>query len=601
MGKEIYKAVANLPEELVTPEIAAAAIAEGKIELLDYLPHKYLTGEVVVAIIEKNADPYSWRGFSLSSLPENIRTKEVCEFAVKKDDSNIEAVPVALRSAKMLSKLLNTTKRNIRYLHLFPAEVWTVELALAGVRDVYLETITNYGPRGGYHGTSTKTHVKRVQILLSYVPQEIKTKEFYMGLFNLKIRREDIGILTPDRYKTKAYYLNVAATEFELVPKKFYDYDIFTVAIENKKISFETPAYYSYYNKPTVEQQVVKENHKQLMVAVFAVMDDAMADKVIEANPSDFDNLPNNFQTPERLINAIGKCERSIVMINYDMRPELFTVEVCQAYIRKNGDLPKFPETIWTDDFVQYCVEHGHSLKWFEQMPKHLQTKEMVAAVVKDRPWSVQYARQELISLEQAIELYRSDRSYKEHIPKFYLTDFTDETGLDEQFFGGEVSFAQLRELRKQYTYCRLGTAYLSIHADSQYAAPNIITMTRRSPRSFRPEVVFRQTVSTFHTTWLEKMIADFDPSFVKPSVGKTLKPYQVNGYFSLKKVGSEYGADIYANILLGEQMYFATMIEGEVVRYGSLDKVKEELKEFHTESIDFGIPVSSAGLQVAI
>ena len=144
--KEIYKAVANLPEELITPEIAAAAITEGKIELLDYLPHRYLTGEVVVSIIEKNADSYSWRGFNLSSLPEEIRTKEVCEFAVKKDDSNIEAVPTGLRSKTMLKRLLNTTKRNIKYLHLFPAEVWTMELALEGVQNIYSETTSNYGP-----------------------------------------------------------------------------------------------------------------------------------------------------------------------------------------------------------------------------------------------------------------------------------------------------------------------------------------------------------------------------------------------------------------------------------------------------------------------
>lgn len=601
MGKEIYKAVANLPEELITPEIATAAISEGKIELLDYLPHRYLTGEVVVAIIEKNADPYSWRGFSLSSLPENIRTKEVCEFAVKKDDSNIEAVPVALRSAKMLSKLLNTTKRNIRYLHLFPAEVWTVELVLAGVRDVYLETITNYGPRGGNHGTSTKTHVKRVQILLSYVPNEIKTKEFYMSLFNLKIKREDIGILTPDRYKTKAYYLKVAATEFELVPKKFYDYDIFTIAIENKKISFDAPSYHSYYNKPTSEQQAVKENHKQLMEAIFAVMDDAMADKVIEVDPDNFKRVPEQFQTPERLIHVIEKCDRNVVKICRDTHPELFTLEVCQAYIRKNCELPKLPETIWTNDFVRYCEQYGTSLEWFEQIPKQLQTKQHVASIVKKSPWDIRYARPELISPEQAVELYRSDRNYKEYIPKHYLQDFMDDTGLDEKFYGGEVSFAQLREDKKQYTYCRLGTTYISIHADSSYTTPNIITVTRRSPRSFRPEVVFRQEVSTFHTTWLEKMIADYDPSFVKPTVSKTLKPYQVNSYFSLKKVGSEYGADIYANVLLGEQVYFSAMIDGEVVRYNSLERVKEELKEFHTESIDFGIPVSSAGLQVAI
>lgn len=597
MGKEIYKAVANLPEELITPEIAAAAIKEGNIELLDYLPHKYLSGEVVVGIIEKNANSYSWHGFNLSSLPEEIRTKEVCEFAVKKDDSNIVAVPAELRNATMLAKLLSGLKRNIKYLHLFPIEVWTMELALAGVKDIYSETTSNYGPRGGHHGYSTKTDVKRVQIFLSYVPNHIKNKEFYQGLFNLKMKREDIGILTPDRYKTKAYYLNVVATEFELVPKHFYDYDIFTVAIENRKISFDAPSYYSYYNKPTSEQQAAKENHKQLMEAVFAVMDDTMADKIVEAAPHDFKKLPEKFQTPERLIDAIEKCDRDVIMINRESRPELFTLEVCRAYIRKNCTIPQLPDSLWTADFVEYCQQYGTDFRWFDQLPKHFQTKEMVVAVLDNRKWDVRHVRPDLISPEQATELYRSDSNYKEYIPKQYLQDFTDETGLDEQFFGGEVSFVDFREDKKQYTYCRLGTSYLAIHADGRYNMPNIITMTRRTPRSFRPEVVFRQEVSTYHTTWLEKMIADYDPSFVKPTVSKALKPYQENGYFSLTKVGTEYGADIYANVLLGEQVYFATMIEGEVIRYDSLDKVKEELKEFHTDSVDFGTPVLATAI----
>ena len=99
----IYEAVNNLPEALITPEIAQAAIEEGKLALLDCLPHKYLTGDVVVSIIQKNSD--SWRGFKLSSLPQDLRTKEVCEFAVDKDSDNITDVPKEYLSSTMLMKL----------------------------------------------------------------------------------------------------------------------------------------------------------------------------------------------------------------------------------------------------------------------------------------------------------------------------------------------------------------------------------------------------------------------------------------------------------------------------------------------------------------
>ena len=96
-------------------------------------------------------------------------------------------------------------------------------------------------------------------------------------------------------------------------------------------------------------------------------------------------------------------------------------------------------------------------------------------------------------------------------------------------------------------------------------------------------------------------MIADYDASFVKPTVSKTLKPYQYNGYYGIEKVDTYNGAAIYASVLLGEQVYFSTMIDGEVVCCNSLKQAKEALKEFYTEKVEFGTPVSEAGLQVAI
>lgn len=100
----ICKAIANLPEELVTPEIATAGIEEANIELLDHLPHKYLTGAVILNIINKNEKSYSWQSFSLSRIPEELRTQEVCDFAVNKDIDNFSHVPANCRTSDMLKK-----------------------------------------------------------------------------------------------------------------------------------------------------------------------------------------------------------------------------------------------------------------------------------------------------------------------------------------------------------------------------------------------------------------------------------------------------------------------------------------------------------------
>ena len=116
---DICKAIANLPEELITPEIAAAGIEEGDIGLLDYLPHKYLTGEVILAIINKNEKSYSWQSFSLSRIPVQLRLQEVCDFAVNKDISNFSDVPVDNRTQDMLKRMVCDMDKGIKYLNMF--------------------------------------------------------------------------------------------------------------------------------------------------------------------------------------------------------------------------------------------------------------------------------------------------------------------------------------------------------------------------------------------------------------------------------------------------------------------------------------------------
>ena len=96
-------------------------------------------------------------------------------------------------------------------------------------------------------------------------------------------------------------------------------------------------------------------------------------------------------------------------------------------------------------------------------------------------------------------------------------------------------------------------------------------------------------------------MIADYDASFVKPTVSKALKPYQYNGYYAVEKVDTYNDVAIYASVLFGEQVYFSTMIDGELACCNSLEKAKEALKEFYSEKIDFGTPVLDAEIRVAI
>lgn len=577
MSKQIYKAVANLPEELIIQEIAEAAIDEANIELLDTLPHKYLTGDIILQIIEKNSGGYRWDKFDLSNIPENLRTKQVCEFAVTKDTDNITFVPIEHISSAMLSSMVRQAEPNMRFLHLFPETLWTAEQVYVAIRDVYSHTYTKYGPRGGYHGNATSYHIDKVQIFLSYVPKRIKNEKFYVSLFDTNLSVEDILLITPDKYKREDFYNRVAAVKFDLVPIKFYSYDTFISALRKNKISFEPP--YSYRGDNLRE----REQHKELMQKLFTMMDKTMADVVIDVMPDKFLSLPRKFQSESRLIKAIENHKNyEPLLINIESHSQMFTTAVCKVYIRTKKKIPTFPLYIWTAEFVQYCLENGNQYYWVEKMPKELQTQEIVDVILAETPYNIKHIHPEFVSLEVAQKIYRDDKSSRQYIPKHYFDDFKNETGLEEEFFGGEVALSTLRNTRSNYSYCRLGHNILAFIDDSGYNNRSYkLRLMRRTPGAFRPVQIFERQIETFHTTWLEKIIADNDASFKKPApYGRKEKPYVYNPYYALKKVEEYEGAMIYSNSLLGERVFYSTVTANrEICFNSSLEDIKKTIK----------------------
>lgn len=561
---DICKAIANLPEELVTPEIATAGIEEGKIELLDHLPHKYLTGAVTLNLINKNEKSYSWQTFSLSRIPEELRTQEVCDFAVNKDIDNFSYVPANCRTSDMLKKMVSDVDKGIKYLHLFSETLWDTTLVYAGINDAYSCHTQSYRYRGGYH-TSGTNDIKMVQVFLTFVPTTIKTRKFYEGLFvNTKLSPEHIDLLTPLKYKRRSYYMQMATRKFSLIPQKQYSYEIFMAAMtENSRTSVDD--LFSEQIKPHL----------------FACLDNTIADHIVTASAEHFKKLPNDFHTSERLERAIDSFSShygyNLVDSTYQ---HLFTESVCQAFIRKNRHCPEFPKHIWTPAFVEYCLQHGPSFYWFEQMPKHLQTPDIVYKAIKKNTGCLAYARPELISLEQAQELFRLSEYTHKYIPEHFYTEFTEQTGLPKEFFGGETSFHSFRENKINYTYCRLGHCYLGFYQYERYGSPTRLIMTRRTPHSIRPETVFDRTIGTYHSTWLEKLIADYDPYFVKPSVTKGLKQYQINGYYTVEKVETYKAHTIYVNTLLGERISYSVKIDDRVEFSHQINNLKQEIDE---------------------
>lgn len=568
---EIYKAIANLPEELITPEIAAAGIEEGNIELLDYLPHKYLTGEVILGIINKNEKSYSWHSFELSSIPVELRTQEVSDFAVNKDLKNFPDVPAEYRSRLMLEKIVGDIDKGIRYLNLVPETLWDTTLAYAGINDAYSCHSQSYNSRGRYYSSGTND-IKMVQVFLTFVPAAIKNRQFYYGLLaNTKLSPEHIDLIIPSKHKLRPYYLQMATRKFSLIPEEHYSHEIFMAAMTE--------------NSRTSVSDLFSERIK---LHLFDCMDDDMADRVITVSAESFKNLPKNFQTSKRLILAIdsfsGNYGYNLVS---DSHRHLFTQSVCRAFIRQDKDYPEFPKTMWTPDFVEYCLQHGQSFKWFQQMPAHLQTRDIVFKALDKCLSNLPYARPKLISLEQAQEMFRDSEYTHKHIPEHFYSEFAEQTGLPKAFFGGEVSFQALRVNKGNNRYCKLGDCYLGCHKYDRYGSPMQLIMTRRTPYSIRPVVVFDRTIGTYHATWLEKLIADYDPCFSKPAVPKGLKEYQVNAYYGIEKIDTYKGLTIYRNTLLGAGINYTVKTGGIIRNSNEINDLKEIIDETEQKAIN--------------
>ena len=77
--------------------------------------------------------------------------------------------------------------------------------------------------------------------------------------------------------------------------------------------------------------------------------------------------------------------------------------------------------------------------------------------------------------------------------------------------------------------------------------------MTRTDSRYCTPGKVFDVPVGTFHRTWLEKIVAENDPLFVKPRVDKSLKAVQAICYYGVEKLKDLNRTEIFRNTFMGE------------------------------------------------
>lgn len=526
MYKSIKVALEYLPEEFVTQEMVNEAVKCKDVEVLSHIPQRFLNTQLIEQVIA-NCDN-CWHSFKLKHIPEECRTESVCAYAVKKNWRNIYAVPTHIMTREMALKVVQNCAGDLDILSAIPAHIWDNELAI----EAMVSLIGNVHRIGDYTNA-----IMRVEIVLGYLPASLKTQE----LFTAMLQREALDVLcvdraTPTKFKNKLYYQYLAKRDLSMVPHKYISYEVLYAAV------------FSEHNN--------KVHNEYVLGHYLHLLDDRLADQLVRRYAYVFKTLPDKFRTAKRLVLSLDSSSRdSYTLINTEDSKDsrLLTVEVCKAFVRRGGSCPTFPQKIWTRKFVEYCEENCKSYQWFEQMPTEFQTPKNTQAAFDYNSYNIRYFLKRFITPAMAKSVYR-ENYYNCWVPKHFISEFVKQTGLSEKFYGGERSLLTLKNNHEDYTYCKIGNTYIGFYYTDKYN-PNTarLIMTRAESRYCKPSRVFECSVSTFHRTWLEKIVAENDPLFEKPKVDKSLRAVQALGYYGVEKIKDIKRTEIFRNTFLGE------------------------------------------------
>ncbi len=548
---KLCDAIKNLPSRFLSEELVMEAAKEHEPKLLGYLPEEFITPEVVEEVFGGGLNAYYWN-CDLSRVPVECRTRDVCMKALRCSSENMFHVPSHLIDDQIVEVVLQSSKK-LQYFHLLPSHLWTKGFIYRAMKSLG----ANHSNSSYSSGNVKSDVIRRCRILLSLAPDSIKTGSFYHGLFEEKMASAVISALTPVKYRNKQYRRLMAHYDIDCVPVKELTYELVVIAL-GKGAGVSSNGLF----KPTERRE-----------HIFEMMDNRLADTIVATYPTFFNELPEQFQTSTRLQLAVKSAGENEENRYYHLRhsEELLTPNVVREFV-KQGIECKIPATFWDEEFSWFCAQHTRSFFWFEQMPRELQTKEMVSAAIRRCHSNLRYASKDKITENVACEVvrgvvnapsYSSTRENMEYLPEKYFAKFTKKTGLPEKFMGGEVEFKAFKEDRKHFTYCRIGNVYAGVYAEGYRGSEEHNLILTRVIKGEAPKKLYEGRIGAFHKTWIEKPVAEYDGGFVKPKVDSSLRDVQAVSYYGVEHLEQRDGFDIYANTFCGITVGYCVKKDG--------------------------------------
>ena len=131
------KAISCMPDKFITMEMVELAATEHRPELVNYLPEKYITSEILDSIFK--TDDYGWRSWQLSKIPEEKRNRQICLRAIKAEKSNFPDIPEKYRNSDILESLFDIYSLINSYR--LKKCLLTISIFLPSIGDVYMVVI----------------------------------------------------------------------------------------------------------------------------------------------------------------------------------------------------------------------------------------------------------------------------------------------------------------------------------------------------------------------------------------------------------------------------------------------------------------------------
>ena len=225
------KAISCMPDKFITMEMVELAATEHRPELVNYLPEKYITSEILDSIFK--TEDYGWRSWQLSKIPVEKRNRQICLRAIKAEKSNFPDIPEKYRNSDILESLF--AHRNfMNYLHLIPPSSWNN----GTVRDAIYSLYRDVQQNGGYRYCSERYEQQflyETSVMLSFVPRQAKDFRLWKELIHGgRIATMTIDKMMPKCFKQAAYYKEWAIRCIKEVDTRWLDYDTVWKAISHK-------------------------------------------------------------------------------------------------------------------------------------------------------------------------------------------------------------------------------------------------------------------------------------------------------------------------------------------------------------------------------